>query len=247
MMVTLKIHQGIARIALNRAERANALNSELVEALISAVNSAISEGVSTLILSGEGKTFCGGLDLSTLNEESEADLAHRLLRIELLLQTLYQAPCYTIALTHGTISGAGADLAAVCNRRIATTRTRYRFPGIRFGILLGTRRLIELVGKRGYSIILEQQLFDSAEARDIGFISDIVEADEWETLTLDIAAHIAVLPEYARREVLGVNKPMSDCQADMGILAHSLIQPGLKTRMQEYWESAQAAARARKA
>jgi enoyl-CoA hydratase/carnithine racemase len=205
----------------------------------------VSENVKTLVLSGAGKSFCGGLDLSTLDDETDAQLTHRLLRIELLLQKVYRAPCYTVALTHGTISGAGADLAAACIRRVATGRTRFRFPGIRFGIVLGTRRLVELIGSRGYSVILEQQTLDTEEARQIGFITDTAEASEWNALVDGIAARLDLLPEHAREQVLRVSKGEDLCERDMGVLAMSLIQPGLKQRVKQYWESAQAAARAR--
>lgn len=156
---------------------------------------------------------------------------------------MYCAPCYTIALTHGSISGAGSDLAAACNRRIATADTRYRFPGIRFGTVLGTRRLLELVGKRGYSIVLEQEQLSAQEALQIGLISDIIERDHWEARVGEVANRIAQVPDAARKQLLHVRKDLSLCEQDLGILARSLIQPGLKSRVQAYWDSARSAAR----
>ena len=244
-MIRSEIQDGTARITLNQPDRANALSPELVEALISGIDEAVSMKVHTLVLAGEGKSFCGGLDLSRLAEEEDADLAHRLLRIEVLLQKVYRAPCYTVALTHGTISGAGADLAAACIRRVAAPRTRFRFPGIRFGVVLGTRRLVELVGTRGYRIILEQELLNAEDALNTGLITDIVDANEWDALVEDIGSRIGILPRHAAELVAGVSRDEAQCERDMGILARSLIEPGLKGRVQCYWESALAAARNR--
>lgn len=242
-MIKTNIRDGTARITLNQPERANALSAELVEALIAGVDRAVAENVHTLVLDGAGRSFCGGLDLTGLAEADDATLACRLLRIEVLLQKVYRAPCYTVALTHGTISGAGADLAVACMRRIATERTRLRFPGIRFGVVLGTRRLVELVGARGYRIILEQEMLDAKDALAAGLITDIVAAEDWEARVDGIGAGIARLPAHAVRAVAQVGRSEENCERDMGVLARSLMEPGLKNRVQRYWESAIAAAR----
>ncbi|SDU08732.1 Enoyl-CoA hydratase/carnithine racemase [Pseudomonas pohangensis] len=244
-MIKSDIQDGVARITLNQPDRANALGPALVEALIDGIDEAVAENVHTLVLAGEGKSFCGGLDLSRLAEESDADLAHRLLRIEVLLQKVYRAPCYTVALTHGTISGAGADLAAACIRRVAAERTRFRFPGIRFGVVLGTRRLVELVGARGYRIILEQEMLNAEDALNTGLITDIIEAEAWAALVEDIGSRIGALPGHAVKRVALVGRDEEHCERDMGVLARSLVEPGLRGRVQRYWESALAAAQNR--
>ena len=242
-MIKSEIQDGVARITLNQPDRANALGPELVEALIGGIDEAVSMNVHTLVLAGEGKSFCGGLDLSRLATESDADLAHRLLRIEVLLQKVYRAPCYTVALTHGTISGAGADLAAACIRRVAAERTRFRFPGIRFGVVLGTRRLVELVGARGYRVILEQEMLNAEDALNTGLITDIIEVEAWAALVEDIGSRIGALPAHAAKLVTRVGRDKEQCERDLGILARSVVEPGLKGRVQRYWESALEAAR----
>ena len=102
---------GVATLTMNRAERGNALSAELVEALLEGVNAALEDdAVHTLVLRGQGRHFCTGLDLSDLDQASDAALLWRLVRIETLLTTVWQAPKCTVAVAQGRTWGAGADL-----------------------------------------------------------------------------------------------------------------------------------------
>ena len=89
------------KLMLNRPDKANALSVELVEALLAAVAAACGDGTRLLVLRGEGKNFCAGFDFSDLEQQSDGDLLHRFVRMELLLQALYHAPMATLALCHG--------------------------------------------------------------------------------------------------------------------------------------------------
>ncbi|MDI5933793.1 enoyl-CoA hydratase/isomerase family protein [Halomonas kalidii] len=223
----------VAGIRMNRPDRANALSAELVEALLTAINEAIDSGARILVLSGNGATFCGGFDLSTLEQENDASLMYRFLRIELLLQALYYAPLYTVALVHGAVSGAGADLAAACSRRIAAPRSSLRFPGIRFGAVLGTRRLMALVGAKARAILLEQERVDAEEALRINLIDRIAQQDEWDAIVESLECSIAAVPTESASQVMQLDIAHGD--RDLGLLARSIAEPGLKQRMQEYW------------
>src|SRR3546814_5810429 len=72
----------LTQITLDRPDKRNALNAELVEALIAAVGKAAADGTRLLVLDGAGKSFCAGLDLGGLDEMSEGDLVLRLIRSE---------------------------------------------------------------------------------------------------------------------------------------------------------------------
>src|SRR5215510_10227806 len=129
------IHQAgaVIELVLNRPDKANTLDARLVEALLAAVARAANSGARLLTLRGEGRHFCAGIDFSDLDQQSDGDLLHRFVRIEQLLQALHHAPLTTLALCHGSALGAGADLVAACDWRIAAPATRFRMPGLRFG------------------------------------------------------------------------------------------------------------------
>ncbi len=143
----IRKHEGhVTHLTLNRPQKANALSASLVEALLDAVEYAGSDGTRLLILDGAGDHFCAGFDFTAYLDQSEGDLALRFIRIETLLQQLYHAPFETLVLAHGKIFGAGADLVACCSVRVAAPGTTFRMPGLRFGVVLGTRRLAHRIG-----------------------------------------------------------------------------------------------------
>src|SRR3546814_3561918 len=119
---------------------------------------------------------------------SEGDLVLRLIRIETLLQTVWHLPFPTLALARGRVFGAGADLFCACSRRIAAPDTSFRMPGLGFGIVLGTRRLMARVGAdAARSIQNETRTFDAAEALRLGFATAVAaERDRSEEHTSEL-------------------------------------------------------------
>lgn len=233
----LRKHENhVTRLTLNRPQKANALSAALVEALIDAVEYAATDGTRLLIIDGAGSHFCAGFDFTDAQTQSEGDLALRFIRIETLLQALYHAPCETLALAHGRVFGAGADIVASCGMRIAAAGTTFRMPGLRFGVVLGTRRLMHRIGAdKAREILSTSRTFDAAEALAAGFITAITAAEEWPALVTRVqSAAEALVPAAAaalqRRTVI-------DSRAeDMAELARSVSTPGLKERIRKYRE-----------
>ena len=97
-MLTQESHRGVYHITLNRNERANAPNADLAEALLGVVETAcLDPSIRTLVLRCSGKNFCSGFYLSDIENQSDADLLHRFVRIEMLLATIWNLPIRTIA------------------------------------------------------------------------------------------------------------------------------------------------------
>ncbi|MBD5655017.1 MAG: enoyl-CoA hydratase/isomerase family protein, partial [Candidatus Eremiobacteraeota bacterium] len=137
----------LLRVTLDRPSRANALNAEIVDGLLAALDDAAAiVDLRVLVIEGNGANFCGGFDLSEIDAIDEAALIVRILRVETLLQRIYHAPFVTIACAQGNAVGAGADLFAACTYRIADPGARFRMPGWQFGIALGTKRLCDRIG-----------------------------------------------------------------------------------------------------
>lgn len=226
-------HDGSITIELAAEARANALNDMLVESLIEAIERTLESPPALLVLRGRGRSFCAGFDLHDLNEETESSLIRRFLRIEHLLQLVQGAPCLTLALAHGPVAGAGADLLVACAQRIVAPDTTLRFPGARFGVVLGTGRLLRLVGDRGLSLVLGQQTLDAAAAQRLGLVDAVLAADAWPAHSARLAADAATVPAQTRRALAALRCRHND--EDLGRLAASLLVPGLKDRMAAYW------------
>ncbi|MBL6457692.1 enoyl-CoA hydratase/isomerase family protein [Belnapia sp. T6] len=233
-LVLAETEDGATTLWLNRPERGNALGPELVEALDAALDAALAAGARLIILRGSGRNFCTGLDLSDLDAVSDGDLALRMIRIELLLQKVSGLPVPSMAIAGGRVFGAGADLFAACDQRLALAGSSFAFPGPAFGLVLGTGRLAGLVGDAtARRLLLAGAPVEAAEALSLGLASALLEAD---ALSAAIAA--------ARRAALRLDAPTvaalhgrtrrADDAADLAALARSVARPGLRQRVQDY-------------
>ncbi|NML46747.1 enoyl-CoA hydratase/isomerase family protein [Ramlibacter sp. G-1-2-2] len=221
--------EGIARIRLDRPEKGNALSTRLVAALAAHVADAVADPrVHTIVFSGEGRHFCTGFDLSDLETASDADLLQRFVQIELLLDAVWRAPVRTVALAQGRTWGAGADLFAACDVRLAAPDATFRFPGAGFGLVLGTRRLAVRVGRdEARRLTCDGGSLDQAQALRTGLASAGAEAGA------DSLAPWLAAPAVDRATVAALRAATADAgsDADLAALVRSAARPGLKERI----------------
>lgn len=227
---------GIATVWLDRPDKGNALSAGAVESLAASVDAAFADpGVRTLLFRGRGRHFCTGFDLSDLANETDATLRDRFVALERLLQKVWHAPVRTAAFATGRAWGAGADLFAACDLRAAAPDATFRFPGSAFGIVLGTRRLTELVGwDRARPLVTEGVTLDAPGARAAGLATEVVEgdADDW------VVARLA--PPIASRGTLAALREAARADhraADLAALERSASIPGLRDRIDHYRNS----------
>ncbi|HTJ98031.1 MAG TPA: enoyl-CoA hydratase/isomerase family protein [Bordetella sp.] len=224
-------------ITLNRPEKMNALSAVMVEALINAVDQAHRENADAIVLEGEGRNFSAGFDFSDLEAQTEGDLLLRFVRIETLLQALRASPCLTVALAHGRNFGAGVDLFAACRVRCADRDATFRMPGLKFGLVLGTRHFASLVGVQTARTLLETAaVFDAAHALEIGFVHNISTRGEWPALRAQAAERAVELPA-ASRAALYDTLADRGADEDLARLVRSATAPGLKQRIEAYLQA----------
>ena len=230
---------GVCRATLMRPGAGNSLSADLVAALEAIDEEGAVRRPRLMVLRGEGRHFCTGFDLSRLDEESDDSLLARFCRIELMLQKVHRAPFPTLAIAHGRTVGAGADLFAACTHRVAAPGTQFAFPGASgFGLVLGTRRLVQRVGAERARRWVETGVgvgFDEALASRLatGALADPSGAD-------DIArCVVAGLPPAPGQPFLGsaldAADPVHD-HVDLALLVRSAAVPGLRARIAAYVE-----------
>ncbi len=233
-MLEFTLTSGLATVCLQRGSRGNALAGDLVERLLTALPQAWSDpAVHTLVVRGEGKHFCTGFDLDGLEQQSDGDLLYRFVRIEMLLAMLWHAPIRTVAIAAGRTWGAGADMVAACDIRLACSATRFRFPGAGFGIVLGTRRLAARVGEGlARRWVTEATEVSAQQALVAGLITDIVEPEEQDAW---IAAQLTA-PKVERDVAEALHRASrADLRdADLAALVRSAAVPGLRGRIADY-------------
>lgn len=233
-VVEYALHAGTARITLNRPEKLNAFNDDLVAGLTEALDRAIGDGARLAIFQANGKGFSGGFDLGDIDDASDGDLLMRFIRVEALLQAVFHAPIATLSLVHGPSYGAAADLAAACQWRVAAPGARFRMPGPRFGIILGTRRLANMVGAdTARQLLLRDGPFSADEALDAGFITEIADQAEWPDIVERIEAQVNGLDERTYRRL--VDRQRQDSRdSDLAELVRSASDGSVKARILAY-------------
>ncbi|AHG64718.1 enoyl-CoA hydratase/isomerase family protein [Advenella mimigardefordensis] len=220
---------------LNRPEKMNALAPELVLALTEGIQAAHQQKIPLMIFKGNGKNFCAGFDFSDLDTASEGDLLQRIIQIEIMLDLLATSPSMTIALCHGRNFGAGVDIIAACKHRIAAAGTSFRFPGIKFGLILGTRRFQNIVGtQNALEILSSTRTFDAQEAQKIAFMQEIREPEQWPSLIEQAEQNNAILSDVTRRNLYKVLYCSAESDQNLAALVRSASAPGLKDRIRAY-------------
>lgn len=223
-----------ATLLLNRPDRANALDAGLVEALHGALDDLERDPPRFVLLGAEGRNFCAGFDFSGFDDMPVGELSWRFVRIEQLLQRLAHAPWPVAALVQGPAYGAGADLVVACRDSSAAQAARLRMPGWKFGLALGTRRLIARIGAlAAHEFLAQARTVDAAEARVLGLVRHVhAPGEEARQIEAMRDAALALDAEAARR-LAAIAVPDTRAQ-DMASLVESLTDGDLKARIRSF-------------
>ena len=228
------VQDGVATLWLARPERGNAMGAEMVAAIDAALDAALAAGARLVILRGRGRNFCTGLDLADLETVTDGELALRIIRIELLLQRIHGLPMTTLAVAGGRVFGAGADLFAACDHRLALPGSSFAFPGPAFGLVLGTGRLAGLVGDgAARRLLLAGAPVQADRALALGLVTDIVEEAAVSAALAAAQAAAFRLDAATVAALHGRTRHAAD-DADLAALARSVARPGLKARIAAY-------------
>src|SRR6476661_5567738 len=176
-MVELQREGGVARIFLNRPQKVNALDSPLLERLAAALEEAgADETVRVIVLAGRGKAFCGGADVNELASLDPTSARTFITRIHRACAAARKAPVPVVARLHGAVIGAGLELAAACDLRIAARGTRFAMPEVRLGIpsVVEAALLPRLIGSgRAAWLVLTGEPIDAERAREWGLVEQV--------------------------------------------------------------------------
>ncbi len=212
--VTYDRKGNVGHITLNRPEKRNALNPRVWDALGEAVAQAEQDSEARVVLlRGEGKSFCAGLDLSPENElfsvvSDTPSVTDRIAfywevrKVQGIHTRLERLVKPTIAVIQRHCLGAGLELALCCDIRLCSEETKFSLPEARLAFITdigGLQRLARLVGPgHAREISFRAHSFDAAKAKTIHLVNEVY-ADE-ETLmerALEMAEEIAANPPLA--------------------------------------------------
>lgn len=210
--MSVSIQDGVADVRLNRPDKMNALDAAMFEALIETAKGLSAEAsVRSVVLSGEGRAFCAGLDFASFNAMASGERDNSASRLgetqdgritHHAQQAVYgwsQLRVPVIAAIHGVALGGGIQLALGADIRIVAPDAKLSVLEIRWGLIpdmTGTRRLAEIVGLDvAKELLWTGRMVEGAEAVQIGLATKL--ADDPRAAALELAADIASKSPHA--------------------------------------------------
>lgn len=179
-----EITAGLAFVTVNRPDKLNALNDQVMAELADAAERiATDAAIRGVILTGSGtKAFIAGADIGDLSRQGPFDGKARAMRGQAVLRRLETCGKPVLAAVNGYALGGGCELAMACHLRIASETAKFGQPEVKLGIAPGyggTQRLPRLVGKGvALQLILSGEMIDAQEAYRIGLVNKVVAAGE---------------------------------------------------------------------
>ena len=197
-LVSYEIKDRIAYISLNRPDKRNAFNEDLVNELKSAfIHAEQDENIKIVVLDGKGKSFSAGADLEYLQslqknsfEENLADSNN----LKELYQHIYEFKKITIAKVEGHAIAGGAGLATVCDFTFAVPEALFGYTEVKIGFIPAIVMvfLLRKIGEaKSKELLLTVKLISAQEAHDLGIVSQVFSAETIEDATHNFAIELA--------------------------------------------------------
>jgi enoyl-CoA hydratase len=186
----------VAVLTIDRQEKLNALDPQVVEEIGQALLELEAEGPRAVVVTGAGESsFVAGADISAMSEMDPLE-AKRFSEIgHAAMALLDRSPIPTIAAVNGYALGGGCEVAIACDIRIAAENATFGFPEVGLGILPGmggTQRLPRLIGPAlAKELIFTGRRIGAEKAREIGLVNRVVPQGEALNVAREVAAEIA--------------------------------------------------------
>ncbi|MCX7877129.1 MAG: enoyl-CoA hydratase-related protein [Ignavibacteria bacterium] len=183
--ILYKVEDGVVEILLNRPEKMNSLDRELIENLTNIINDfSHNEDIRVIVITGSGGNFCSGLYLDYLREISEYDILQNKQdsrKFRDMLLAIYNCSKPVIAKVQGYCLAGGCGIATACDIIVADETARFGYTEVKIGfipaivMLFLLKRVTETAAK---DLLLTARMIDAEEARKIGLINYCVNSPE---------------------------------------------------------------------
>ena len=201
----------VAVVELHRPQVRHAMDTHLLDELISALRSAARAGdTDAVVVTGSDGCFSSGADVSEDIDRAAAQA--RMGKFGALYELVATYPLPTVAAISGWCIGGGAELASACDLRVGTPSASIRFPGAAYGVPAGAARLPLLVGlSHAKDLLMTARTVGAEEAYRMGFLNRLVAEDQLVEESTALAALMASNPgaitqKRALDEVYGVSE-----------------------------------------
>jgi 2-(1,2-epoxy-1,2-dihydrophenyl)acetyl-CoA isomerase len=204
-------HGAVLTITLNRPDVLNAINKAMHEGLAAALKEARDPEIRAVVVTGAGRGFCVGQDLTEFSEAADGDIADRLREgYHPNIRAVRALEKPVIAAVNGAAAGAGLSFACACDIRIAADSATFIPAFINIGLVPdsgGTFFIARLLGPaRAFEWMSAGQRLTAEDAYAWGLVSEVVESDRLPERTAELAATLAAMPTRA----IGMTKRLFD-------------------------------------
>jgi methylglutaconyl-CoA hydratase len=194
--------RGVAWLTLNRPDKHNAMNAEMIAALTQAAERLGRDpAVRVVVLTGAGASFSAGGDLAWMRAQMEADgetRAREALGLARMLGALDRLPKPLIGRVQGQAFGGGVGLISVCDVAIAVRQARFGLTEVRLGLIpatIGPYVVARMGAARARAVFFSGRIFPAAEAVSLGLVARVVEAEALDAVVEDeIAPYLSAAP-----------------------------------------------------
>ncbi len=195
--LTLVVSGGVATITLTQPEIRNAFSDEVIVALMQAFETAGSRpDVRAIVLAAEGPAFCAGANLNWMSrmadysrDENRVDAGE----LAKMLRSIYECPKPTIARVQGDVYAGGVGLVACCDMAVAVESAVFCLSEVKIGLMPATISpyVIRAMGARAaHRYFLTGERFNAREAHRIGFVHEVAEAEQLDSVVDQWLKHL---------------------------------------------------------
>ncbi|ADZ68816.1 crotonase/enoyl-CoA hydratase family protein [Polymorphum gilvum] len=194
--------RGVATLTLSREDKHNSMSAQMIDDLTEAARQlAADRSVRVVVLTGAGTSFCAGGDLAWMRAQFDADRATRIAearKLALMLQALNELPKPLIGRIQGQAFGGGIGLMSVCDVALAGAWAKFGLTETRLGLIPATISpyvLARMGEGNARRVFMSARIFSAEEARELGLVSRVVEADELdEAVEREVKPYLTAAP-----------------------------------------------------
>jgi len=197
-MILVAVESGIARITLNRPDKRNALNDELVGEVKSALRDAATDKeVRVVLLEGAGKDFCSGADLAALQQSAKAGIEQNLANARWMSELfimMRRHPRPVVAAVRGRALAGGCGLATAADIVLAAESAKFGYPEVNIGFIPAMVMAIlrrSVSEKRAFEMITAGEIISSRQALEFGLVNHVFPDDQFEAEVSAFARRLA--------------------------------------------------------
>ena len=238
----------VTTITFNRPDRRNAISTQMIAELLTALDEIEKKKVRVVIMTGAGSAFCAGMDLEMLSamaEQSPQENQDDSRRMARLFRRVWSFPRPMIAAVNGHALAGGCGIATLCDFTISVPQAKFGYTEVKIGFLpaIVSVFLTRQIGdKRARDLLLTGRLVEAEEAKSLGLVSEIVEPDRLMSRAYELAEQLsAASPSSltrAKRLLVCAESAALDADLERAVLENARIRctPDFKEGLASFLE-----------